>query len=88
MDKRVFVHRNEAGSEGKVVCIEQKDSLTKFKRAASRKLGMKVRQNPHRWAHNIIEWSCLIFVKHRTASKANISRNWRRNHAGFRAPER
>ncbi len=43
MDKRVFVHRNEAGSDGKILCVEPKDSLAKFKRAASKKLGLKVR---------------------------------------------
>jgi hypothetical protein len=75
MDKRVFVHRNEVGSDGKVVCVEPKDSLAKFKRAASKKLGLKVRYiNPPNAQEESMITVCT-FTDH-TASKENISGNW------------
>ncbi len=70
----MFVHRNEAGSDGKVVCVEPKESLAKFKRAASKKLGLKV---PYITPPNAQEsMITLCTCTDRAASKENISGNW------------
>ena len=35
-DKRLFVYKNEAGSEGKVVNVKPKDSMGRFMKMASK----------------------------------------------------
>ncbi|TMW64509.1 hypothetical protein Poli38472_011389 [Pythium oligandrum] len=43
-DKRLFIYKNEAGSEGKVMNLKARDTLTKLKKGASKKLGIKAKR--------------------------------------------
>lgn len=43
-DKRLFVYKNEASSEGKVVNLKPGENMVKFKRVASKKLGVRAKR--------------------------------------------
>ncbi|OQR92880.1 ras-like protein [Achlya hypogyna] len=43
-EKRLFVYKNEAGAEGKVVSVKRGDSFATFKSAAAKKLGVKAKR--------------------------------------------
>ncbi|GLE03076.1 hypothetical protein PINS_up011955 [Pythium insidiosum] len=43
-DKRLFIYKNEAGSEGKVMNLKARENLSKLKKVASKKLGVKAKR--------------------------------------------
>ncbi|KAI9909070.1 hypothetical protein PsorP6_014950 [Peronosclerospora sorghi] len=43
-DMRLFIYRNEAGSEGKVMNLRSKDSITRLKKMASKKLVLRAKR--------------------------------------------
>lgn len=43
-DMRLFIYRNEAASEGKVINLKTKDNITKLKKGASKKLGVRAKR--------------------------------------------
>ncbi|KAF1794360.1 P-loop containing nucleoside triphosphate hydrolase [Phytophthora cactorum] len=43
-DMRLFIYRNEAGSEGKVMNLKSKDSIARLKKVASKKLGVRAKR--------------------------------------------
>jgi hypothetical protein len=44
MAMRLFIYRNEAGAEGKVLSIKSSDSLSYLKHAASKKLRIRAKR--------------------------------------------
>ncbi|KAL7688993.1 putative small GTP-binding protein [Plasmopara halstedii] len=43
-DMRLFIYRNEVGSEGKVMNLKSKESIAKLKKVASKKLGVRAKR--------------------------------------------
>ena len=44
MDFRVEIHKNESSSDGKVLVVRKGMNMSKFKKAAGRKLGIKAKK--------------------------------------------